>query len=356
MSKRDDEIRERIMGDEDFGPQPGDEAKAALVGRFRTERKRLLVRMTIWVLIGMGICMWGGYALAHISNTRAMLAALFTMLVGFESTVLIKLWYWTADSKAAVMEQIQRLGLRVQGVAEPVGEGPPPYDRISMRWLRCAASGLILAAGVAFGVWVLVPLFRSNADVVYRAECHAVLDADGTAHMTGRTAFTYYGVAPLTAVRVPTAKQLQGAVWTDAAGRDLPNTQQQTPDGWVSLVQLSGPLFRKEAADLRVRWTIPRAVSREGGVWSFVGDGAWHRGLWPQLPLTWNAALPGVGVWSEALSTVKLPRGAQFMSARPERGMIWSDHTGCRTVMFHDLQQVHAGVDVRYTLPEGGAN
>ena len=114
------------------------------MSRFLTERKKLLVRATVWVLIGLGICMWGAYALAHMSSSRAMLAAFFAMLVGFDRSVLIELWYWTVDSKAAVVEQIQKLGLRVQGVEEPVGNGRSPYDRISMKWLGLAASALIL--------------------------------------------------------------------------------------------------------------------------------------------------------------------------------------------------------------------
>jgi len=117
------------------------------VSRFLTERKKLLVRATVWVLIGLGICMWGAYALAHMSSSRAMLAAFFAMLVGFDRSVLIELWYWTVDSKAAVVEQIQKLGLRVQGVEEPVGNGRSPYDRISMKWLGLAASALILRQG-----------------------------------------------------------------------------------------------------------------------------------------------------------------------------------------------------------------
>lgn len=361
MSNRDDEVRDRIMRDEALDAPPEDEAKAALVRRFRLARKKLLVSMTIWVLLGIAIFMWGGYVLGHVSGTRAMLAALFVMLVGFETTVLIKLWYWTVDSKAAVVEQIQRLGLHMQGGEEPAAQGAAEaasaYDRISMKWLRRAATAVIVVPSLVFGALVLGPLFGPGGEggVVYRSECHAVLDADGTARVTGRMAFTYYGVTPLSVVRVPTGANLQDAAWKDAAGRPLTSTQEQAADGWVSLVQLPEPVFREGSADLRVTWTIPQAAREEGGTWTFSGGAAWRKGLWPQLPLTLNAALGGVGGSSQSISTVTLPNGATVTSALPKTWMAWNDYSGHRTVMWRDLQGTQAAVEVRYTLPESRA-
>ena len=357
MSNRDDEIRERIMGEEAFDAPPADETKAALVRRFRSARKKLLVQMTIWVLVGLAILMWGGYILGHVSGTRAMLAALFVMLVGFETTVLIKLWYWTVDSKAAVVEQIQRLGLRMGGGkgpdAEGMGEGSSVYDGISMKWLGRAAMAAILVPALVLGALVLGPLFGPAGAVTYRSECHAVLDTGGTASVTGRMAFTYCGVTPLTTVRVPTGVRLQDAVWTDAAGRALPNTQKEEAGGWVSQVQLSQPVFREEATDLRVTWTIPQAAREQGGVWTFAGDPAWRKGLWPQLPLTLNAYLGGVGPSSQGVSTVTLPARADIAS--PQQWMSWHDYDGRYTAMFQDLQRTQGAVNLRYRLLEGGA-
>jgi hypothetical protein len=352
MSNRDDEIRDRIMGDEDFGAPPEHEAQAALVRRFRNARKKLLVHLTLWVLVSLGVCAAGAFVLGHVSETRMMLAALFVMLVGFESTVLIKLWYWTLDSKAALMEQLQRLGLRLEGGVEPAANGLDEkvklYDRISMKWYGRAASALVLVAGLSFGVWVLAPLFHSNASVVYRSECHAVLDAAGAARMTGRMTFTYYGVTPLATVRVPTGDRLQDAQWTDVAGRELPSTQEQYKGGWVSLVRLAQPVFREESADLRVTWTVPQAAKEQGGEWTFTGDAAWRKGLWPQLPLTINAGQGGKGDWSQATSTVTLPPGCSDTSAEPQGWMAWSDYAGLRTVSFRDLQRTEETVEVRY--------
>jgi hypothetical protein len=355
MSKRDDEIRDRILGDGDFGAPPEHEAQAALVRRFRNARKKLLVRLTVWVLVGLAVCSAGTFVLGRVTETRMMLAALFVMLVGFESTVLIKLWYWTLDSKAALMEQLQRLGLRLEGGVEPETDAAEDKvsfsERLSMKWYGRVASALVLVAGMSFGVWVLMPLFHATASVVYRSECHAVLDASGSARVTGRMTFAYYGVTPLETVRVPTGDKLQDAAWTDAAGHALSSTQEQSGAGWVSLVQLPQPLFREESTDLRVTWTIPDAAREQGGAWTFDRVGTWRRGLWPQLPLTLNAYLGGVGESSQSVSTVTLPVGAKTTRVTGS-WMTWSDYTGHQTVMWRDLQRTEAPAEVSYTLPE----
>ncbi len=355
MSKRDDEIRDRIRWDKDFESPPGHEARAAIVRRFRNARKKLLVQLTLWLLAALGVLGLGAYMMGMVSETRAMLVALLVMLIGFETTVLLKLWYWTVDSKAALMEQIQRLGLRMEGGEEAQvrereeGEGgASAYDRISMGGLGRVVSVVILVPAVAIGVLLLGPLFRPTGKVVYRSECHAVLDAAGSARVTGRMAFTYYGVTPLTTVRVPTGDKLQDAQWTDAAGHDLPATQEQYKGGWVSLVQLPQPLFRKEEADLRVTWAVPQAAKEQGAEWTFTGDEAWRKGLWPQLPLTINAGHGGKGDWSQATSTVTLPPGCSDTFAEPKGWMAWSDYAGLRTVSFRDLQRTEETVEVRY--------
>jgi hypothetical protein len=354
MNKRDDEIRDRIMGEDDFGSPPEHEAQAALVRRFRNARKALLVRLTAWVLISLGVCAAGAFVLGRVSETRMMLAALFVMLVGFESTVLIKLWYWTLDSKAALMEQIQRLGLRLEGAAGPAADEADEkvklYDRISTKWYGRVASALVLAGGLLFGLLVLVPLFHPVPEAVYRSECHAVLDAAGTARVTGRMTFTYYGVTPLSTVRVPTGDKLQDAQWTDAAGHELASTQEQFSGGWVSLIQLPQPLFREESADLRVTWTIPQAAKEQGGTWTFTGAGVWRKGLWPQLPITINAYLGGVGPQSQSTSTVTLPAGAAVTAIEPHGGERWSDYAGRTTVWIRDVRQEEGPVEVRYAL------
>jgi hypothetical protein len=361
MVNSDGDVRERMMRQEGFDASPDEEMKAGLLRRFRTVRKKLLVRLTVWVLAGLAVMIVGGYALGQASGTRAMLAALFVMLVGFESTVLIKLWYWTVDSKAALVEQVQRLALRMHGQEEPLAQGTEgeaadltsAYDRVSMKWLGRMASVVILVPAVAFGICVLAPLARPEVPTVYSSECHAVVGADGAARVTGRLAFTYYGVTPLTTVRVLTSTRLQDAAWTDAAGRELPSTQEEGNEGWVSLVQLPEPVFRQEAADLRVTWTIPQAAREKDGVWTFSGDEVWRRGLWPQLPLTWMAGMGGVGAWSQGVSTVTLPQGAQMAPFPPGAMWWWGDYEGRNTGMFRDLQRTQGAIAVSYRLPEG---
>ena len=111
MDKRDSELLKRVLEDESFEPSEGDEVKAALVRHFETARKKAVLRMALWIAGGMLIFFYGAYLLGRAVDTRSMLAALVVMIIGFETTVLIKLWYWTVDSKITLLKEIKRAQL-----------------------------------------------------------------------------------------------------------------------------------------------------------------------------------------------------------------------------------------------------
>ena len=58
--------------------------------------------------------MVGGYiSLRSANDTKAMLCWLIFFMIGFNSTILMKLWYWVIDTKLNVLKEIKQLQLQV---------------------------------------------------------------------------------------------------------------------------------------------------------------------------------------------------------------------------------------------------
>jgi hypothetical protein len=67
--------------------------------------------------------MIGGYiGLRFASDTKGMLCWVLFFMIGFNSTILIKLWYWVVSSKYKIIEELKQLQLQI---ADQAGEKPP---------------------------------------------------------------------------------------------------------------------------------------------------------------------------------------------------------------------------------------
>jgi hypothetical protein len=58
-------------------------------------------------------------------DTRGMLNWVLLFMIGFNSTILMKLWYWVCDTKLNVLKEIKQLELQI---ADLIGKEPPSKD------------------------------------------------------------------------------------------------------------------------------------------------------------------------------------------------------------------------------------
>ena len=77
--------------------------------------------VTDMVIIAAGISGLLGNLLIT-KNTNAMILSAVVVLIGYESTVLIKLWYWVLNTKYGVLKEMKQLQLQI---AELTGKKPP---------------------------------------------------------------------------------------------------------------------------------------------------------------------------------------------------------------------------------------
>lgn len=73
------------------------------------------VKVVYWIffVLCLGMMVGGYISLRSANDTKAMLCWLIFFMIGFNSTILMKLWYWVIDTKLNVLKEIKQLQLQV---------------------------------------------------------------------------------------------------------------------------------------------------------------------------------------------------------------------------------------------------
>lgn len=79
----------------------------------------------IYFLASIGMMIGGYIGLRSAADTRGMLSWVIFFMIGFNSTILMKLWYWVADTKLNILKEMKQLQLQITG---QTGEEPPTRD------------------------------------------------------------------------------------------------------------------------------------------------------------------------------------------------------------------------------------
>ncbi|HYW78627.1 MAG TPA: hypothetical protein VE890_03585, partial [Thermoguttaceae bacterium] len=233
-----------------------------------------------------------------------LIGSAVVILVLYETTVLMKLWFATATMKMSVLQETKLLRLEVARLATAVGvEEPsePPVKYEPMRGTSRTERGFWLTACMAVAVatstwtshaWHLGGGGDSSAEIVVN------LAADGTAEKQTKT------VKPYSSYYRPSGFSLYAPKECDV--RLLDSMGQQLPVDVVAMdtqnrhdVTFTDGVF----VDGQMRYTqivkTPNAAILKDGVWTYQ-DGLQH-----------------VGSKKEFSMTIVPPRGAKLLAAEP---------------------------------------
>lgn len=85
--------------------------------RFVTNVQR--ARLVFWVffLLCLGMMVGGYIGLRYAGNTKEMLSWVIFFMIGFNSTILMKLWYWVVSTKLNILKEIKQLQLQIAELA-----------------------------------------------------------------------------------------------------------------------------------------------------------------------------------------------------------------------------------------------
>ena len=101
------------------------EIKRMIVQKYETDMFRVKVVFWIFFVLSLGMMAGGYIGLRSANETKAMLCWVILFMIGFNSTILMKLWYWVCDTKLNVLKEMKQLQLQVANLS---GKQAPSED------------------------------------------------------------------------------------------------------------------------------------------------------------------------------------------------------------------------------------
>jgi hypothetical protein len=88
------------------------------------DKNLVRAKLVFWIffLLSVGIMIAGYHGLRSAADTRGIILWAIFLMIGFNSTILMKLWYWVVDSKLNVLKELKQLELQI---AELAGKNTP---------------------------------------------------------------------------------------------------------------------------------------------------------------------------------------------------------------------------------------
>ena len=305
MSQPQDNLEKALAQNGSFDPQRAKELKQKALAKLNT-KMRWVGRITFIVLcLETWILLFAFYHFMQVSDTKLLLLYAFVMLVCFESTILMKLWYWVMNDKISVLKELKLLRLELpRGDAVSVLEDadkPRGWLR-SLRWAeRIFWWGLLIAGIVAIDVVKIRDIppqwhFRPG-DTLTRQAC-VTLAPDGSASVVTDVSCQYEGFARRTGFTAHFPKSWS-VRWIDSGGQELSAAATPVDDETRYDVLLDKPVYPGQRYSYVSIADYPNAAEREGDVWTYSTHKTYDYGT------------------NEYVETVVLPNGARIVSATP---------------------------------------
>lgn len=98
------------------------EMEQMIFQKFEGDMSRVKVVFWIFLVISAAMMVGGMLFIHYEKGTRGMIFAAVITLIGYNSTILMKLWYWVVSTKLNILKEIKQLQLQI---AELAGKKQP---------------------------------------------------------------------------------------------------------------------------------------------------------------------------------------------------------------------------------------
>jgi hypothetical protein len=306
MSNPDD-LTQALAQNGAYNPAKAEELRKQMVGAFEAKVRK--AERYLWVY--MCLCCWlFVFAMFHFMQSSGAKALLFygiLMLVFFETTILMKLWYWIMNNKIGVLKAIKQLELGEAAAADAGSEKGKalhgPLVGLSRR--ERAVWWVVLIAGIALVGAVKGAEFSGAADPWDLATGGALtskgcitLAADGSGSAVTEMSFVYEGTLARRGFDFYSPKSAT-IRFTDGRGREMPFTT-SPQNGHIRYdVRLPRPVMPGRRFSYTQFSDCPSSATEKGGVWTYSSDVSYGYDT------------------NDCSQTVVLPEGAEIVSANP---------------------------------------
>jgi hypothetical protein len=121
MNDFEKELEEVLKTKCDIGIHKDDtrrkEIEKMIFDKYANDLSRTKVVFLIFFILCLGMMAGGYIGLLTASNTKSMLLWLIFFMIGFNSTILMKLWYWVVNSKLNILKEMKQLQLQISELA-----------------------------------------------------------------------------------------------------------------------------------------------------------------------------------------------------------------------------------------------
>ena len=217
----------------------------------------------------------------HSYDTKSLITCAVIILVIYETTVLMKLWFSTATMKMSVLKDLKLLRLEVARLATATGVESPNEPQVKYEPMRGASPlerRLWLAACVVVAIsvstWTKLEWQLGGGD--HSTDTRVTLSADGSATKRTETVKPYSNFDEPKGFSI-----LAGKDWSvrflDSDGQDMPveitstDTHSRHHVSFTDGVYNDGKMHYTQVSD------IPKAATLEDGVWTYQ-EGIQHVG------------------------------------------------------------------------------
>lgn len=117
------ELKKVLEKNGDFNVAKGERLRKETVQMWRDMNLRK-AKIIFWIyfLLSIGMMAGGYIGLRFATDTKGMLSWVIFFMIGFNSTILMKLWYWVVDTKLNILKEVKQMQLQI---AEIAGKEPP---------------------------------------------------------------------------------------------------------------------------------------------------------------------------------------------------------------------------------------
>ena len=211
---------------------------------------------------------------ARSFDMKTLIGSAVLILVLYETTVLMKLWFATAAMKMSVLKEMKLLRLEVARLATAVGvekpsEPPVKYQpmRGTSRRERCFWVAVCMIVAMTVSLWT-AEAWHLGGGGDYSSDTLVTLAADGSAEKQTETEAPYSSYYRPSGFSLYTPKDCSVRL-LDPMGQQLPVEVAATGTQNRHDVTFTDSIF----VDGKMRYTqvleIPKAAHLEDGVWSY---------------------------------------------------------------------------------------
>ena len=117
----EEKLNELLKIKDELDEMKNEQKQQQIFNDFEQKEKKTKKTYYTFLFLAIAIMLAGVGGITHNSE-KYRLNALFMALVGFNSTVLMKLWYWIVQSKLEMLKEIKHLQIQISEHSETFGQ------------------------------------------------------------------------------------------------------------------------------------------------------------------------------------------------------------------------------------------